>query len=740
MNAVIGNGQDGGIVRTARDAAWIVWFGALVLSAGPVLAQDGPSEADRRCLQCHGQDHIAELNPEERRSMVGTSLDPDGSPSGSGETVPLTGNEPAARPGLLVTRDSLGGSMHAGVSCVECHTDAAELPHPPELNLRTCGASCHSAESASYLESAHEKAWTAGDKTAPGCAACHGGHDIRATSNRNAPQHHLNSLFLCGDCHEKHRPNGGNGDGPGRVESYLDSAHAEGVTKAGLLGSATCADCHGAHGVFPAKDTRSTVNREQVPATCGKCHEGVNEVYAESIHGVLLAAGDDRGPVCTDCHTGHRISRTTSDRFVQDVVNECGDCHDSKAGESGKVSLSYETYRKSYHGQVTNLGSGRAARCSDCHGAHDIRPADDPASHVAKANLIATCGQTGCHESANANFVRFDPHANYRDADRFPILHGVWLYFVIMMSVVFSFFGLHSVLWFLRGIAHRRTHARHAPAERAETAIRRFTGLNRLNHLLVVVTFFGLTATGIPLIFSGSGWAQVLANLFGGVEAAGVWHRVFAVGLITNFVIHFIGLGRAFARRRVGWRAWVFGPTSMVPRWKDVTDCAGMLRWFIAGGSQPRMDRWAYWEKFDYWAEIGGSMIIGGSGLLLWFPQLASKILPGWIFNIATIVHGYEALLAIVFIFTIHFFNAHLRPGVFPVDEVIFTGCLPEQELKEHRPEEYERLIRTGAIESLRVPAPDPKRRPLFVLVAAVAMMIGTTLAVLIILGGLRVI
>jgi hypothetical protein len=130
-------------------------------------------------------------------------------------------------------------------------------------------------------------------------------------------------------------------------------------------------------------------------------------------------------------------------------------------------------------------------------------------------------------------------------------------------------------------------------------------------------------------------------------------------------------------------------------------------------------------------------MIIGGSGLLLWFPEIASKVLPGWLFNVAMIVHGYEALLAIGFIFTIHFFNAHLRPGTFPVDAVIFTGSMPEEELKEQRPEEYERLVRTGGLESLRVPAPDPAKRPAILVIAVVSVGFGLLLLGLILAGGL---
>ena len=166
-------------------------------------------------------------------------------------------------------------------------------------------------------------------------------------------------------------------------------------------------------------------------------------------------------------------------------------------------------------------------------------------------------------------------------------------------------------------------------------------------------------------------------------------------------------------------------------------DIIGMIRWFFGRRTVPRFDRWTYWEKFDYWAEVGGSMIIGGSGLLLWFPVLASRLVPGWTFNIAMIVHGYEALLAIGFIFTIHFFNAHLRPGTFPMDEVIFTGSLPEHELKEQRPEEYDRLVKTGKLESLRVQAPNPSRRPILLAIAITSVGFGLLLLGLILVGGL---
>ncbi len=140
----------------------------------------------------------------------------------------------------------------------------------------------------------------------------------------------------------------------------------------------------------------------------------------------------------------------------------------------------------------------------------------------------------------------------------------------------------------------------------------------------------------------------------------------------------------------------LWGPDSMVPQPQDIIDIWRNFKWFVGKGPQPKFDRWTYWEKFDYWAVFWGMFIIGGSGLLLWFPVFFSKLLPGWMFNIAALVHGEEALLAVGFIFTFHFFNGHLRPQKFPMDTVVFTGRISEHELKDERLVEYERMVREG--------------------------------------------
>jgi cytochrome b subunit of formate dehydrogenase len=87
---------------------------------------------------------------------------------------------------------------------------------------------------------------------------------------------------------------------------------------------------------------------------------------------------------------------------------------------------------------------------------------------------------------------------------------------------------------------------------------------------------------------------------------------------------------------------------------RDFRDIFRMFRWFLGLGPKPTFDRWTYWEKFDYWAVFWGVGIIGTSGLVLWFPETFSLVLPGTIINIAKVIHSEEALLATGFIFTIH--------------------------------------------------------------------------------------
>lgn len=701
---------------------WLLVLAPSCLNAAEVSQAD---LENRRCQNCHSQSHIGQLSPRERAAMVAPSA---------------TANPPATRPGLYVPQNALAASVHAKLACTSCHAEAKTLPHPADLKTPTCdNAGCHVKENANVIQGAHAAAAAKGNKNAPTCVTCHGGHDILKKSERNSKTFPLNAVKVCGDCHQQHQtPSPGQGEATkGNVGAYLDSVHGRAVTKAGLPMAATCADCHNAHDVRPAKDPQSPVNRQHVPDTCGKCHVGVQEMYAGSVHGQNLAAGKKDAPVCSDCHTSHAITRADSPHFMKDIVAECGTCHDKPMPGSREKASLYQTYRASYHGQVQRLGLDRAARCSSCHGAHDIQRIHAANSRLNDANKVKTC-QT-CHPGADAKFASFAPHADFRNSDRYPILHYVYLYFVIMMSASFGFFGLHCVFWAVRSFIERLKHGPHPKIvyEKGK-AIQRFNRVDRINHALVIISFFGLTLTGLPLLYSDKGWAAAMMKFFGGVQAAGLLHRMFAIMLIINFIIHGVGVFRRF--RKYGVKQMLFGPTTMLPRVKDLKDLLGMFRWFYAGGPKPKFDRWTYWEKFDYMAEVGGSGIIGLSGLLLWFPVFFSQFVPGWMFNVATIVHGFEALLAVGFIFTIHFFNAHLRLEKFPVDDVMFTGRLPEEEFKHERGAEYDRAVATGEIEKLRTDPPPAWYRHIAVAAGIIAMTIGTIIVVLIILAALGIV
>jgi cytochrome b subunit of formate dehydrogenase len=226
----------------------------------------------------------------------------------------------------------------------------------------------------------------------------------------------------------------------------------------------------------------------------------------------------------------------------------------------------------------------------------------------------------------------------------------------------------------------------------------RFTAAQRAMHAVLFSTFLGLAATGLPLRFSESIWARGLAKFVGGFGAILFLHKFCAIALTVAFLIHVKDIfQRAWVKREKG---IFWGATSMVANWKDVKDIFAHMRWFVGLGQRPNFDRYAYWEKFDYWAVFWGMIVIGFSGYAMWFAPFFAHFLPGWALNAVLVIHSEEGLLAILFIFSIHFVNTHLRPDSFPMDMVIFTGVESEEEFKHKRPLEYQRMVAEGKLES----------------------------------------
>jgi cytochrome b subunit of formate dehydrogenase/nitrate/TMAO reductase-like tetraheme cytochrome c subunit len=466
---------------------------------------------------------------------------------------------------------------------------------------------------------------------------------------------------------------------------YSMSVHGQGLTSKGLTVSAVCTDCHTTHLMLKENNGESSVNPANVQKTCGNCHKGIYEQYLKSDHAFRQEDKEKEYPTCVRCHSAHTISEVKQDKFMTEVTTQCGSCHKETA----------ETYMETYHGKAYQLGYFESARCSDCHGAHDILKASNPESRTSKENLVNTCA--ACHVGANKRFSGYLSHATHKDDPR---MHVTYIFMTALLLSVFIFFGIHLLMWLPRSLAERLKKRRSAPKEEGNLYIRRFNRKQRITHLFVIVSFLTLALTGMMLKFAHMEWAKVLPTHVGGFAPARVLHRIGAVITFGYFAFHIINLVKLKREKRLSATAFIFGKNSLWFNRQDVRDFVATIKWFVGRGPRPNYGRWTYWEKFDYMAVFWGVAVIGFSGLVLWFPVLFTKFLPGWIINVCQIIHSDEALLAVGFIFTIHFFNTHFRPESFPMDTVIFTGHIPLEHFKHDRVREYRELKDSGELDS----------------------------------------
>jgi cytochrome b subunit of formate dehydrogenase len=614
--------------------------------------------ADRDCLRCHAQEGLYSYE--------------------DGDTLLVT-----------VDKEHLDGSMHANISCVKCHVDVdPRRKRPCETSGAVDCSNCHAKISEEYAVSGHGQARAAGIEQAPYCTTCHGSHGTQSHLNEASPTYRARVPALCGDCHRTagKATEAAHLSQESAFSDYSLSVHGRGLTEKGLLPSAVCIDCHSSHMVLKHSDERSTVSRKNLPATCATCHRGIYKDFIKSIHYSANEEEAEKLPTCASCHSSHTIGEVEKDAFMHEVTAQCGTCHGELA----------ETYLDTMHGKAYRLGYLKAARCSDCHGAHDILATSNPESKVGHKNIVGTCRQ--CHEDATQRFTGYLTHATHHDPDKYPFLYYSYWAMTFLLVGVFTFFGLHTIMWLPRSFRYMIEHRKAAKRRESKYYIRRFTLPQRITHLCVIVSFLSLALTGMTLKFSSTPWAAFVSEMLGGVRGAGVLHRIAAVITFGYFAFHLTSLIRLKREKRLSFKELCFGKNSMMFNKKDFFDFIGTLKWFVGAGPRPRYGRWTYWEKFDYLAVFWGVAVIGASGLMLWLPELFTRILPGELINVATIIHSDEALLAVGFIFTVHFFNTHLRPEVFPMDTVVFTGLTPLEDYIKDRPEEYEEMKRTGEI------------------------------------------
>lgn len=650
-----------------RRPSAVLGTGLLVVlslaAAAPAPAQEAaaaatesgaPAIPNSRCLSCHDDDTLVDENE---------------------------------KPVTPVHEAEFAASKHRRVACVTCHTGAIGVRHPRQVKdlgkvkVEAC-VECHEEEIAEFQKSVHaSKAHL--DDDAANCGKCHGNlHTLPRRPGLEAPLSPINQMYTCGQCH---------GD---MMEGYLHSSHAKARLAKGLINSPACTDCHGGHDILPKDNPESRTSPQHSPETCGTCHELVLDKWRdESAHGALWQQGKETA-LCVDCHDAHDVVDPTSLQMREHMVDNCGHCHEEQS----------KTFRDNFHGKATLIGHKDSAACASCHTPHQNLPASDPRSSIHPDNIAKMCGS--CHEGRiTPAFLTYDPHNDPTDPNDNVYVYWVFLFMVGLLLGVFGFFGVHDLLWLQRAIVGKLRGEFKAPHHSDGPHVRRFTGGQMAVHVTIILSFLLLAVTGLPLKFPETPWSKPIAELLGGAAVAGTLHRFAGVVTFGYFFTHLLMVLYDVVFRKE--RGYFWGPRSMVPNLKDVQDFIGNIKYFLYLGPRPALDRWAYWEKFDYLAVFWGVAIIGLSGLMLWFPNFFTQWLPGWTLNAAYVVHSDEALLATGFIFLFHFFHTHLRPDAFPMDPVIFTGRMPLEKFKEDRPLEYERAVRDGTLDSMIVPPPD---------------------------------
>jgi thiosulfate reductase cytochrome b subunit len=492
------------------------------------------------------------------------------------------------------------------------------------------------------------------------------------------------------------------------VPDFVDSIHGKALLVDGLVVAPSCNDCHGVHNIRPHEDPDSRISRESVPKTGGECHVLVEGVYSKSIHGQLVNSHDITAPVCTTCHRSHVVDPPSGPEFRLEADRMCGSCHQEQL----------KGYRDTFHGKAMALGRQDVAACYDCHGHHDIVDTEDPASRISPERRVETCRK--CHPSANRNFAGYIVHADHTDKETHPQLYYVFWGMTWLLIGTFAFFALHTLFWLYRSMALYMSDSREWREEKSQARddaeqFTRFTPLDRFLHGLVIVSFLLLVTTGMPLKFFYTDWAKTLLAVMGGQAVASTLHRLGALITIFYFVVHVTSVvyGLIAGRKRFmnpdtgkielsRITKAAFGPDSPMPGIQDLKDIMAHNRWFLGKGPKPQFDRWTYWEKFDYMAVFWGVAMIGVSGLIMWFPESFTVVLPGWAINVALIIHSDEALLAAGFIFTFHFFNVHFRPDKFPMDPVMFSGRMSKSELLSERRRLHDRWLAAGELDQHR--------------------------------------
>ena len=563
------------------------------------------------------------------------------------------------------------------LDCQGCHAPGKDLPY-------LGGSKFHADAHTAYDRGFHARGIQGGKKAAT-CIDCHTrNHDLTTVLPPNDPRSTVsrsNIAETCGRCHGDKSVMKGSGISDRPFLSYRESVHAKALAQ-GNISAAICTDCHKSHDILPAADPQSPIAKVNIPITCSKCHHSESAEFMQSVHGQAVTRGVSRSPVCTDCHGIHGITspveQATASASAAVATDTCAGCHEGVAltREFGVAGERVSSYKDSYHGLASKFGSKVVANCASCHGVHNILPSSDPKSMISANNLQQTCGQ--CHIGAGPNFTAGKIHltsglvavAGTQDAGVIGTRIVRWIYIPLIVLVIGGMAIHNGLIWFRKA----------AVKKRQSREIVRLSVNQRVQHWLLLTSFVALVLSGFALQYPDS-W---LAALLGGSEyLRRIIHRIAAVVMLVVGVYHLAYLGLS----KEG-RLWL---KDMLVRGKDFADVLGNFRYYLGiSKEKPKIARFGYAEKAEYWAVVWGTILMGLTGLMIWFKLGVFGFLPRWTIDIALAIHFYEAVLATLAIIVWHFYHVIFDPDVYPVNFAFLDGRVSEEHFRDEHELAYE--------------------------------------------------
>lgn len=647
-------------------------------------SKHGHNGAAPVCLDCHSSHRFA---PTESAGCLSCH----GEKSFVDEHVP--GEKLDA---VLSYRESIHGAV---IECSGCHGGHDMRPasdpasNVARLNVAETCSTCHADVARHYMASDHALALQSGIAAAPTCTDCHGEHDIHRITDNASPMSREHEVTVCLNCHlNEPSVQERMTHSVGFVAGYENSVHGR-AAASGNLEAPVCSDCHGAHDAMKASNPGSLVNKFKLAETCGSCHSDIKDQFVSSSHGLALSQGMTDSPTCTDCHSEHAIVNThdqdspVASANVSEAV--CAPCHSSYklSAKYGFPSDRADTFGDSFHGFAGRLGEKEVANCASCHGVHDILPSTNPASRVHVDQLTATCGS--CHPGATARFAEGSVHI-VRTATGDRMLFWIGRIYLIAIVLIIGGMMVHNGMdWFRKVSDTYRARIGVAvvphtvPDLGAHKLYLRMTVGERWQHAFLAVSFILLTITGFMLRYPEAAWVDLFKVVFGDwlVPIRSWGHRIAGLAMLGVSFYHLWYI--IFTKR---------GRQFVVDIWFKLSDFGEVMQSlrYMAGltDERPRYDRFNYIEKAEYWALVWGTIVMGATGLILWFQDGFAKV----IFDVSETVHFYEAWLAFLAIVVWHFYYVIFNPDVYPMNFTWLTGRVSEADMEHEHPRELERI------------------------------------------------